>query len=573
MDKYDILFLSPSRYYLSATNSYGHQCLSAYLYQESGITSRVYSGHINDTYRIIKREVEGGKTKIVGFYALQDTVTVVTHMSRYLRKQGIMVIVGGPQAAVLTEEEIRNDFDYVLVGEGEISLNRLMNYLIGIGKGNREGDTSAFLSVCDSLTSIRGLKYIDDKGVFRDNGPAECIQDLDMKSFFNVDWNLNPHFSQSNALLVMTGRGCPFSCAFCHEGTVRSVRLRSVENVLREIDCQRKYFPNLRVIEFGDDTFTLNIERVKAIGEGLRERGLVWICEAHVGMLYKHPEMIGIMVENGMISIQLGIESGDPEVLRAYGKHTTPEMIEKVVKDLYDAGVKKIDGNVILGGAFETRESMERSTEMALRLMEIAPLVIEVNSLFYAPYPLTPMTTNPDRFDMEIVPKPFNYILNSMHCCVNSTKSLTRGEIQEGLAKHDERVAQKYKELLSRLTFTQYWNYIKDFPNYEMPNTMWKYHIKQIENVWLFCKNAFRYNNLFDEDAVPERTFQDLRYEGEALKAGGYLVTGNERRMLELASGAFTFRELEAEMGLSRKEICEIYASLHEKLLVYMNRF
>ena len=42
---------------------------------------------------------------------------------------------------------------------------------------------------------------------------------------------------RSYELSIMTGRGCPFHCAFCHEGHhTKKVRFRSVENVLEEIE-------------------------------------------------------------------------------------------------------------------------------------------------------------------------------------------------------------------------------------------------------------------------------------------------------------------------------------------------
>ena len=92
---------------------------------------------------------------------------------------------------------------------------------------------------------------------------------LDALPFIDKACYLEPkHFFRG--LSIMTGRGCPFHCAFCHEGAhTRAVRFRSVENVLAEVDAFLKIWDGDELYIFlTDDTFTLNSERVKKICSG-----------------------------------------------------------------------------------------------------------------------------------------------------------------------------------------------------------------------------------------------------------------------------------------------------------------
>ena len=215
--------------------------------------------------------------------------------------------------------------------------------------------------------------------------------------------------ARHDELALMTGRGCPFHCAFCHEGHhSRKVRFRSVENVLNEI----RHFLEIKAkhrhvyILFTDDTFTLIPKRVHAICEGLKELkktyDFTWYCEGHVHMLYKNPQMIDDMAEAGCLRIQLGIESGNQFVLDAYNKGCTLKEIEAVVQHALDAGIEQIFGNIILGSAFATKETYEKDKAFAERLIQLSAGRMEFGVVSYWPLAETPMTTHPDDFGIQI---------------------------------------------------------------------------------------------------------------------------------------------------------------------------
>ena len=559
-EKYDILFISPARDRVYDHGmSYGQGCISAYMYKKSGFTSRAFGGCVEDCADIIEKEVKSGKTHIVGFYCLQDTIFVARHLTRELKKMGATVIVGGPQAAAMNEEDIRRfGADFVSVGEGEISIDRLLHYLI-------KND--------DKAENIKGIRYIDADGSYHDNGQPDLVEDLDEIGFFNMSWNLKPQTENSAMIFTMTGRGCPFSCAFCHEGTTKRVRLRSVENVMAEVDHYMQDSSYMPVVYFADDTFTMNTERLLKFCEELKKRNLIWHCESHAGTLAKHPELISVMVDSGLMTTQIGIESGNADVLKAYGKQTTPEMVIGIVKRFRECGCLRVEGNLILGGALETKETLEQSIELAEKLIEAGHLMIELNCLYYAPFPLTPMTKHPEQYEMELWDRPYDYIGDSMSLCVNRTKALSREEIQAGYDEFRRRIEAAYIRELAKVTYQEIYAYIKKVNGRPMPGGQWKSAMRKVPHVYMFIKNGMKYHSIFNPDAVPVRSISDLRYDGDALAVFDHRITGLEKRVLERANGSLTFKEMAAALDVPLNDIYRAYNSLRERLLIYMERY
>lgn len=314
MPELDILFLNLHRRYLNFSATFGGflgiYYLSAYL-RKNLYAAKGFSGTLNQGKKILDTLGNEKKISAVDLYCDYENVTENIFISRYIKENfNLPVIVGGPQATALEENFfLQSKCEAVVIGEGEITVLELMKFFIdGIGE----------------LKNILGINFLTAEGLHK-NPARPLIKNLDDLPFINEYCYLEPQ-NYYRELNIMTGRGCPFHCAFCHEGThTKAVRLRSVENVLAEIDV---YLKNWRddetYIVFSDDTFTLNFDRLKKICIGLMERrkhyNFTFFCEGHVHTLYKKPEMIQYLAKAGCERLQLGIEAGTAEILKAYGK-------------------------------------------------------------------------------------------------------------------------------------------------------------------------------------------------------------------------------------------------------------
>ncbi len=388
----DILFLNVHRRYLDLEPTHGGflgiHLLAAFARQE-GFEAKSFSG----TLEAGLRHLENLEVSMVGLYCDYENITENIFLSRHVKETyNLPVIVGGPQATALDENFFRESkCDAVVRYEGELTVLELMNF---------------FLEEVGELEAIRGITYLRGEDLIK-TPERPPIKNLDALPFIDEACYLVPeHFYRG--LSLMTGRGCPFRCAFCHEGAhTRAVRLRSVENVLAEVDAFLKSWGGDELyIFFTDDTFTLNSGRVKAICDGLFERrkahNFKFFCEGHIHTLYKNPEMIADLVKGGCVRIQLGIEAGTAPALKVYGKNTTPEEIFEVVRLCRDAGIREVYGNIILGGANFTRDIFEADKKFVRELLEESRGVVEIGVVTFWPLAETKMTRCPKDFGIKI---------------------------------------------------------------------------------------------------------------------------------------------------------------------------
>jgi hypothetical protein len=209
---------------------------------------------------------------------------------------------------------------------------------------------------------------------------------------------------------LLTGRGCVGRCTFCFEGTrhdsgKKSVRLHSVERCLDEIDYLVKEF-SPGYVTIMDDTFTCAPERLRAFCRGMieRHRGDVkWYCEARVDGLIKHPDLLPLMIEAGLLRMQVGGESGSQQVLDAYQKGITPDQLRAVARAAREHGLLSLYINFILGGAFETRDTYALTRDLACELIALAPGCVGAGYSYFTPYPATPMYSHPEHYGLEVV--------------------------------------------------------------------------------------------------------------------------------------------------------------------------
>lgn len=392
---YDLLLINTHRQY-GIENSVFRDWLGVYLLasymEQNGYPSRVFAGFAHELPSVLEAEL-AGEVKVVGFTCDYENQTEVAQFARLVRERWhLPVIVGGPQAVALGADFLQKSGAVAIVrGEGELPLLALMQFLVD-GSGQ--------------MDAIPGIVYLI-------NGKECCtplpqpIANLDALPFINPALALGPSF-QSRTISILTARGCPFRCAFCYEGgNTRSVRWRSVANVMAELRQRLERNHRIRFVLFTDDTFTLNHRRLREFCEKLseyrRERDFCWFAEAHPQTILHHPELLSEMVSAGLGSLQIGVESGNEDILRAYNKKTTPAIIEQAVTLCREAGIPHVIANIIVGGAFETEESIARSKAFGLHLLETGAGMLELHAIFFWPLPNTAMTLRPQDYGMEIL--------------------------------------------------------------------------------------------------------------------------------------------------------------------------
>ena len=249
--QYELLLLNITRNSPDLSSAFreylGGHIIASYV-SEYDFRAKVYSCDVLDIKRIISGEILNNRVKIVGFYVGADTRIMTGHIISWVKGTWpeVVTLAGGPEAYSLGEDFLRKTCcDYIVYGEGEHAVLSLLRFIIdNIG----------------TPESINGIKYIDPSGKFRVTPPSELIHDLDKIPFPSKANSLSKDVRSGESIGILTGRGCPFHCAFCFEGAAsKSVRLRSIENVIAEIESVRAENHSLRCVNIYDDTFTLNL--------------------------------------------------------------------------------------------------------------------------------------------------------------------------------------------------------------------------------------------------------------------------------------------------------------------------
>lgn len=402
----DILLVNVHRDYCGFLNgglTIGLNLLAVFL-RERGYNAEIRMGLACAADELMKPSADGGVPGSIGFYCDYENMTLVRGLSADISsKYGVPVFIGGPQAAELGAGFIEAArCDAVVRGEGEYALLELLDSKLRGGK---------------KIGEIDGISFIDAEKGFVKTPDRPPIEDLD--KFPHPDFRLEKGHETWNSFPVMTGRGCPFSCAFCHEGAgVKKVRYRSVESVLAEIKTHLTRHPQCKYLFFIDDTFTLNPKRVAGFCDGLaelrRDFDFVWFCEGHVQTLARDPEMLCRMSEAGLAKLFIGVESGSDRVLSLYRKQTNREMIIKVVSECEKANIAQVAGNIILGGPVESPATIEESLSLVKSLLRAAPGRFDTAGFYFIPYPGTAITLDPEKFGMKTICRRENHSLEDI---------------------------------------------------------------------------------------------------------------------------------------------------------------
>lgn len=362
----------------------------------------------------VKENIERFSPDIVGITMLTGTYKSAENIGRIAKElnKDIDVVVGGTHPTVLSEETIKNKyFDYVVCGEGEYTFLDLVN-------GMRVDD-------------IPGLTYLNKKGKIVNNPEREFIENLNSLPFPSRDLYLNDNCYMDYGY-IMTGRGCPFECAFCASKKVWKghVRFRSPKNVVEEVKhVHDKY--GTKFFYFVDDTFTLNKNRTKKICELLVESDLdiSWICDTRVDTIDE--ELLRLMKESGCVRVKIGVESGSERILKMVKKMITKKQIRDCVSHIKKVGID-LTIYLMIGFPTETQEEMQETLDFA---RELDPTYYSLSIL--APYPGTEIYDDVIRSGVKLPKEHWEYFFHQSKDMI-LTDNIDENLIEECLSLNEK---------------------------------------------------------------------------------------------------------------------------------------
>jgi anaerobic magnesium-protoporphyrin IX monomethyl ester cyclase len=286
------------------------------------------------------------------------------------------VVLMGTHPSALPEETLKLDprIDAVAVGEADYTLRDLARRL-------KEADRSRIRTDLEYrsnlLKEIDGLAYrLGDRTVV--NRKREFIASLDGLPFvshvYKKHLDIRKYFfaaSDYPELQIMTARGCIARCTFCvYPQTIHGwkYRTRSPQNMADEFQWVAENMPEVREIGIEDDTFTGSQNRAVEFCKELIRRNIKikWYCNVRVDLKYGTMQW---MRKAGCVLVTVGYESANKNILENIDKRTTPEMILEFSQNTRNAGLL-VHGCFMAGNRGETRETLEESLKLSLKLMD-----------------------------------------------------------------------------------------------------------------------------------------------------------------------------------------------------------
>ncbi|RLG21732.1 TIGR04013 family B12-binding domain/radical SAM domain-containing protein, partial [Methanosarcinales archaeon] len=167
---------------------------------------------------------------------------VYKEVDEHRKKLNAIWVAGGPHPSARPQEVLEH-FDYVVVGEGERVLPKLIEVL-------RRGE----------IPEIEGVGRIEEgEMIFKPQ-----------REYVNIDEY--PPFSQQMMAPIEITRGCPHSCGFCQTPRLfgRKMRHRSIGKIVKYAKYRDVRFISPNALAYGSDGTKPNLEKVEKLLSSLK---------------------------------------------------------------------------------------------------------------------------------------------------------------------------------------------------------------------------------------------------------------------------------------------------------------
>ncbi len=251
----------------------------------------------------------------------------IERISRELRKKGVICIAGGPEITACARDKANGDnpdcttngdrldfessFDYVVCGEGEISVPKLIKEIT-----EKWGQTSFAFEQWGQPSSSPELSDALYPSPYLDGT-------LQPEDFGGVLWEL--------------ARGCPFKCSYCYESKgEKKVRLFPMERIEKELELfAKKDVPQVFVL---DPTYNADKKRALQLLNLIAKKTprTFYYFEARAEFIDRQLAQAFTRIP---CAVQIGLQSADENVLRLVNRPFNRKVFVRNIGFLNEAGV------------------------------------------------------------------------------------------------------------------------------------------------------------------------------------------------------------------------------------------
>lgn len=192
---------------------------------------------------------------------------------------------------------------------------------------------------------------------------------------------------EANSLLIQTTLGCTHNkCTFCDMFREQRFGIRKLEDIIKDIDEARQLFPYVgsvflidgNVLALKTATLLKVIEKVKSTFD---ECSKISLYAGLNDLRRKSVQELTELRQAGLNMAYVGLESGDPEILKHVKKGLTPDQAIAGMKNAKDAGIDVLLSFIFgLGGIERSKAHIVETTKLLnlLEPEEMAPMALAV---------------------------------------------------------------------------------------------------------------------------------------------------------------------------------------------------
>ena len=344
--------------------------LAAYLRKKMGAEVRVADvQQMKDPAREVADVVRDMEPELVGLSGLTCEAFIL-HQSAQIAKTirtGMPVIAGGPYPSSEPERLLADrNIDLAVMGEGEETLLDLARHI--------EDEGWSFVKPA-GLAAIRGVAYRDEDGAGHLSPPRPLIEDLDSLpqpawDTINLRWFWTRRSMASVGVRpympIVTSRGCPYSCTYCHNLFGRAFRARSAAGVVEEMAALRRKY-GVNDFEFHEDCINLDRQRFEAILTGLLDRGLHPKLHFSSGVRTDllDEAQIRLIRQVGAGEVSVSVETASPRLQKLTRHNLDLEKVRRNIELMADLRIFT-RGFFMLGYPTETEEELRATIDFAV---------------------------------------------------------------------------------------------------------------------------------------------------------------------------------------------------------------
>ncbi len=301
---------------------------------------------INEPLGKILREIVPQKADVIAFSVYLWNIEEILKLSENIKKinSNVKIILGGPEVTYQSEKVLRENtsVDYVIVGEGEETFPKLIDFIEKLDSDDKEFLKHVSYRENDEIN-------VGEIGIVCDTKKIPRIANKIVEDY------------DGRIVYIETVRGCPYNCSYCLSSTIKGIRPFEMNRVKEELLILMK--AEVRLVKFVDRTFNYDKKRTLEIWRFLLENNISSEFHFEISAHLIDDEILEFFdtVPENTFRLEIGVQSTNPETIKAINRNTDFDVITKVTKRIMQKNNITTHLDLIAGLPFEGYERFKES--------------------------------------------------------------------------------------------------------------------------------------------------------------------------------------------------------------------